>query len=284
MLLRENPSRKESNSSDRGHAVGFFFLRIIRKILSSLLFSVYLCRMIRKNIIFFIALCLCMLTATAQAQHVAYRSTAHYNKRVAQFEREGGIDENSIVMLGNSLTENGKNWSERLGISNVVNRGIIGDISELQGRDYATNKQLFTLFKMIAGSVGMGIANEFRAFLSVHKYLPEFKDIESGKVKEVDKKIIDRIDVMYALCSMITAGVIRYAREIPQEKLIERDVQLKADKFLTVIGNYIETMPNADMKAKVVSDIYRSVSKQFGSIINKNKGFNSSFAAIAKYL
>jgi hypothetical protein len=25
MLLRENPSRKESNSSDRGHAVGFFF-------------------------------------------------------------------------------------------------------------------------------------------------------------------------------------------------------------------------------------------------------------------
>jgi len=104
-----------------------FFLRIIRKILSSLLFSVYLCRMIRKNIIFFIALCLCMLTATAQAQHVAYRSTAHYNKRVAQFEREGGIDENSIVMLGNSLTENGKNWSERLGISNVVNRGIIGD-------------------------------------------------------------------------------------------------------------------------------------------------------------
>ena len=102
-------------------------VRIIRKILSSLLFSVYLCRMIRKNIIFFIALCLCMLTATAQAQHVAYRSTAHYNKRVAQFEREGGIDENSIVMLGNSLTENGKNWSERLGISNVVNRGIIGD-------------------------------------------------------------------------------------------------------------------------------------------------------------
>ena len=68
-----------------------------------------------------------MLTATAQAQHVSYRSTAHYNKRVAQFEREGGINENSIVMLGNSLTENGKNWGERLGMDNVVNRGIIGD-------------------------------------------------------------------------------------------------------------------------------------------------------------
>lgn len=72
-----------------------------------------------------IGLSLCHLQA--KAQHVAYRSTPHYNKRVAQFEREGGIDESSIVMLGNSLTENGKNWSGRLGIPEVVNRGIIGD-------------------------------------------------------------------------------------------------------------------------------------------------------------
>ena len=62
--------------------------------------------MIRKNIIFFTALCLCMLTATAQAQHVSYRSTAHYNKRVAQFEREGGINENSIS-LGQECIEAG---------------------------------------------------------------------------------------------------------------------------------------------------------------------------------
>lgn len=63
----------------------------------------------------------------AKAQHVEYRSTPHYNKRVALFEREGGITGNSIVMLGNSLTENGKNWAERLGHPEVVNRGIIGD-------------------------------------------------------------------------------------------------------------------------------------------------------------
>lgn len=104
-----------------------FFEHIFEKKHPTLLFYAYLCRMIRRNIIFFTAFSLCMLTATAQAQHVSYRSTAHYNKRVAQFEREGGINENSIVMLGNSLTENGKDWSERLGISNVVNRGIIGD-------------------------------------------------------------------------------------------------------------------------------------------------------------
>ena len=74
-----------------------------------------------------ISLTLLMWGAQAQAQHVSYRSTAHYNKRVAQFEREGGINENSIVMLGNSLTENGKDWAERLGVPEVVNRGVIGD-------------------------------------------------------------------------------------------------------------------------------------------------------------
>ena len=70
---------------------------------------------------------LCLGVSQAKAQHVEYRSTKHYNKRVMQFEREGGIDENTIVMMGNSLTENGKDWAERLGTSQVVNRGIIGD-------------------------------------------------------------------------------------------------------------------------------------------------------------
>ena len=83
--------------------------------------------MIMKNIRHFIIIGLCTLTSTMQAQHVSYRSFAHYNKRVAQFEREGGITSQSIVMLGNSLTENGKDWSQRLGNSHVINRGIIGD-------------------------------------------------------------------------------------------------------------------------------------------------------------
>jgi lysophospholipase L1-like esterase len=62
-----------------------------------------------------------------QAQHVSYRSTAHYNKRVAEFERTADIDSTSIVMLGNSLTENAGDWSRRLRRDGVVNRGIIGD-------------------------------------------------------------------------------------------------------------------------------------------------------------
>ncbi|MBO4812180.1 MAG: serine acetyltransferase [Prevotella sp.] len=47
---------------------------------------------------------------------------------MALFDREGGIDSTTIVMLGNSLTENGKDWAQRIGTTQrIVNRGIIGD-------------------------------------------------------------------------------------------------------------------------------------------------------------
>lgn len=40
---------------------------------------------------------------------------------------EPAITSKDIVMLGNSLTENGGDWSARLGKKNIRNRGIIGD-------------------------------------------------------------------------------------------------------------------------------------------------------------
>lgn len=53
--------------------------------------------------------------------------TNHYYKRFLQFMDEPAISSKDIVMLGNSLTEGGGDWSERLGKKNVRNRGIIGD-------------------------------------------------------------------------------------------------------------------------------------------------------------
>lgn len=52
---------------------------------------------------------------------------AHYYERFLQFMDEPPITTDDIVMLGNSLTENGGDWGKRLGRKHVVNRGIIGD-------------------------------------------------------------------------------------------------------------------------------------------------------------
>ena len=61
--------------------------------------------------------------------HVTYQASKHYNEKVAEFENLPPIQSTDIVMLGNSLTEFGGDWSEKLGRDNVVNRGIIGDTS-----------------------------------------------------------------------------------------------------------------------------------------------------------
>ncbi|MGM9803893.1 MAG: serine hydrolase [Muribaculaceae bacterium] len=51
----------------------------------------------------------------------------YYYTRFMQFMDEPAITSNNIVMLGNSLTEGGKDWGKKLGWKNVVNRGIVGD-------------------------------------------------------------------------------------------------------------------------------------------------------------
>ncbi len=68
--------------------------------------------------------------ATAQPlQPVApgQAGTDHYRKRILQFMDEPPIGNKDIVMLGNSLTENGGDWASRLKNRHVRNRGIIGD-------------------------------------------------------------------------------------------------------------------------------------------------------------
>ena len=63
----------------------------------------------------------------ASIQPVPRTYTDHYYRRFLQFMDEPPVTSQDIVMLGNSLTENGGDWGRRLGWKHVVNRGIIGD-------------------------------------------------------------------------------------------------------------------------------------------------------------
>ena len=51
----------------------------------------------------------------------------HYHSRYLQFEQEEPINSNTVVMLGNSLTQGGGDWAKLLDCPEAVNRGIIGD-------------------------------------------------------------------------------------------------------------------------------------------------------------
>ncbi|MDO5035649.1 MAG: GDSL-type esterase/lipase family protein [Porphyromonas sp.] len=57
------------------------------------------------------------------------RLSHHYLKRMNTFAEESPITSQDIVMLGNSLTEGGRDWGAKLPETHrrVVNRGIVGD-------------------------------------------------------------------------------------------------------------------------------------------------------------
>ena len=53
----------------------------------------------------------------------------HYKKRINDFKNKP-LNFGDIIFLGNSITEGGKNWSERLDYPNISNRGISGDVTD----------------------------------------------------------------------------------------------------------------------------------------------------------
>lgn len=58
---------------------------------------------------------------------VTYSPFKHYTERVEEFENMRSVDSTDIVMLGNSLTEFGGDWSKLLNMKHIRNRGIAGD-------------------------------------------------------------------------------------------------------------------------------------------------------------
>ncbi|MEO1012318.1 MAG: GDSL-type esterase/lipase family protein [Bacteroidota bacterium] len=53
----------------------------------------------------------------------------HYPKRISEFKKNP-LQPGDIVFLGNSITEEGGSWNEKMNRENVKNRGISGDTSE----------------------------------------------------------------------------------------------------------------------------------------------------------
>lgn len=53
----------------------------------------------------------------------------HYKERIEVFKNDP-LNFGEIVFIGNSITEGGKNWSEKFSIPNIRNRGIGGDVTD----------------------------------------------------------------------------------------------------------------------------------------------------------
>ena len=53
----------------------------------------------------------------------------HFKKRIKKFKKNP-INPGDVVFIGNSITEGGQDWGDKLKIANVKNRGISGDVTD----------------------------------------------------------------------------------------------------------------------------------------------------------
>ena len=73
----------------------------------------------------------------------------HYSDRIKVF-KAAPLHKGDIVFIGNSITEQGRDWSDKFGIKHISNRGIAGDLTDgvLQRLDeiiYCEPKAIFIL-------------------------------------------------------------------------------------------------------------------------------------------
>jgi lysophospholipase L1-like esterase len=54
---------------------------------------------------------------------------SHYKKRIEDFENKP-LESDEIVFIGNSITEKGRDWTEKFNIAHIRNRGIAGDVTD----------------------------------------------------------------------------------------------------------------------------------------------------------
>ena len=124
---------------------------------------------------FVISIVLLLLSFSIGAQSVKPYSE-HYYQRVDEFAKQPAITSKDIIMLGNSLTEKGGDWGQRLHLKNVVNRGIIGD-----GSAGVSDR----LYQILPG-------HPKRIFLLIG-INDISNDISTDSIAETIAKIIDRI-------------------------------------------------------------------------------------------
>ena len=68
-------------------------------------------------------------TGNTSVKYHTIWTKSHYNERIAEF-KVNPLNFGDIVFLGNSITEGGKNWSEKFNVPNIRNRGISGDVTD----------------------------------------------------------------------------------------------------------------------------------------------------------
>ena len=150
------------------------------------------------------------------------------------------------------------------------------------GQDYARSLGtgvVDAMFECIAGTVGLGVALEYKAYTEVYGRIPTFKDIITGKTPTCPKDITTKdTSAIYAIVSMLASNVISY------EKAKKDDLDLnEAGDLLNKVGSFINSLPSKEFQVLAVKDVLIGCTA-LKPLIIKSPKFKSLFSEIGKYV
>lgn len=136
-------------------------------------------------------------------------------------------------------------------------------------------------FSCIAGTVGLGVANEFRTYVNVYTSLPDFKNIATGTLKECPKNIQKKPDVMFALSTLMSSRCVELANKLD----VTNEVQCgKYDKIISNVVNFANTIQAKEFVTLFCKDLFNSLRKEVVHKVVNNKDFSKLIAEIGNQL
>jgi len=112
-------------------------------------------------------------------------------------------------------------------------------------------------FSCVAGTVGLGVAQEFRAYVNVYEKLPDFKSIATGARKECQKNIQNKPDVMFALATMISSRCVSLANKVD---ITNKESVAKLDTVITNCVRFVNTIEKKEYVTLFAKDMFGSLS------------------------
>ncbi|MFC0877757.1 GDSL-type esterase/lipase family protein [Saccharicrinis sp. FJH2] len=180
----------------------------------------------------------------------------HYPKRIKQFMGKP-LEYGDIVFIGNSITEKGKDWSEKFGVAHIRNRGISGDVTD------GVLKRLdeVTYFKPKAVFILIGINDLFslhhdvdnRHQLTYDKVVPSAKYV-AHNILRIAKVIHRKSPGTRIYVQTILPTRRDYLKEdiLTVNKLIKKHESKGCYDVIDLFGQFVDA--NGDMQKELTVD------------------------------
>lgn len=170
----------------------------------------------------------------------------HYKQRIELFKKDP-LNFGDIVFVGNSITEQGGNWAEKVGIKNVKNRGISVDVTYrvLNRLDEITHFKPKTVFLLIC-------INDLFS-LHYHKQIPSTEYVAKNIIKITDSIYQKSPETTIYLQTILPTSDVYMADYINQVNNIIRNTNIDVNyKLIDLHSEFVNK--NGLIKPELTSD------------------------------